>query len=74
MEYRQRWFFEEGRDLFKVIRRYWLLNAKCFNKDKCLLRGSSFGVLSLSVAAIFPSAWSGEEQLYLIMEGRTIAV
>jgi len=38
MEYRQRWFFEEGRDLFKVIRRYWLLNAKCFNKDKCLLR------------------------------------
>ena len=38
MKHRQVWLFEEGRDLFKVIRTYWPLNSKCFSWAKMRIK------------------------------------
>ena len=73
MEYRQLWFFEEGRDLFKVIRRYWLLNVKCFNKAQMPIKKIFLWSVGLSLAA-FSSVWSAEEpslwQIQQILAGK----
>src|SRR5256886_6938377 len=73
MEYLQLWFFEEGRDLFKVIRRYWLLNVKCFNKAQMPIKKIFLWSVGLSLAA-FSSVWSAEEpslwQIQQILAGK----
>src|SRR5438876_8216945 len=73
MECRQLWFFEEGRDLFKVIRRYWLLNVKCFNKAQMPIKKIFLWSVGLSLAA-FSSVWSAEEpslwQIQQILAGK----
>src|SRR5438270_13751402 len=73
MEYLQLWFFEEGRDLFKVIRRYWLLNVKCFNKAQMPIKKIFLWSVGLSLAA-FSSVWSSEEpslwQIQQILAGK----
>src|SRR5439155_4200512 len=73
MECRQLWFFEEGRDLFKVIRRYWLLNVKCFNKAQVPIKKIFLWSVGLTLAA-FSSVWSAEEpslwQIQQIIAGK----
>jgi hypothetical protein len=70
MKHRQVWLFKEGRDLFKVIRTYWLLNPKCFNKAKCIFKRCSrlsavlFGTaFSLTWSADEPSLWQIQQIL-----------